>query len=165
MSGAEPTKRATAGVARKVPRAELEPTILVPTAAQIARGQRLIDAERTQWPRPIELLVDKAAKHGWSVRVTYSQVLDVPTVAGKHKGERQIKHFLAVRLEHHSRAVRAYGIWCGTDESGWKADHAQAMLVNHWPTTTFGVTDLGRLVTGEMQIKEVTGGYALTAAE
>jgi len=137
------------------------PTILIPTPAQLARGQRMVDMPREQWPQSVTSLVDKAQRHGWSVRVTYSQVLDIPTIAGKHKGERQIKHWLAVRLEHAARGVKAYGTWCGTDETGWKADHGQAMLVNHWPTTIFGVMDLVRLVTGKMEIREVTGGYTL----
>lgn len=161
MSGQEPTRRATMGAAAPVKRADMQPTILVPTPAQLARGQCVIEASQEQWPSAVRQLAAKAEKHGWTVRTTYSQILDIPTVAGRHKGERQIRHYLAVRLEHRERGILAYGMWCGTDDSGWKADHAQAMLVNHWPTTVFGVVELGKLVTGQAQIKEVTGGYRL----
>lgn len=159
MSGQEPTRRATAGAPAK--RADMEPTILVPTAAQLARGVRVIDADPAQWPSTVSSLAAKAEKHGWSVRVTYSQVLDIPTLAGKHKGQRQIKHFAVLRLEHHERRIRAYGLWTGTEDTGWSASHAQAMLINHWPTTQFNVTELGKLIAGQAEIKEVIGGYAL----
>lgn len=158
---AEPVRRATAGVPAK--RSEMVPTVLVPTPAQLAMGQCVVDAPRENWPRPVVLLVERAQRAGWTVRVTYSQVLDVPAIAGKYKGERVVKHFLAVRLEHRERGVMAYGTWCGTDETGWKADRAQAMLVNHWPTKSFGVMDLGRLIDGTVEIREVTGGYRLQA--
>lgn len=159
----EPTRRATAGAPPK--RADMAPTILIPTPAEMARGQRLIDAPRDQWPRAVELLADKAERAGWNVRVTYSQVLDLPAIAGRHKGERVVKHYLAVRLFHVKRQIMAYGIWSGTEDTGWKADHAQAMLVNHWPTTTFGVTELGKLVTGLMDIKGVSSAFRLTPVE
>jgi hypothetical protein len=163
VSGEEPTRRATAGAAKTTPRAELKPTILVPTPAQLAAGIRLVDADESQWPRPVALMVRKAQAAGWETRVTYSQVLDIPAVAGKYKGQQVIKHFLAVRMFHVKRQIRAYGIWKGVEDQGWSADCAQAMLINHWPTTAFGVEDLGRLVTGAMEIKGVPGGFALQA--
>lgn len=157
----EPTRRATAGAPAK--RAEMSPTLLVPTIAQLAARVRQVDADPSQWPTAVTAMVRKAQGAGWGTRVTYSQILDIPTIAGKHKGERQIRHYLAVRLEHGGRGIAAYGVWAGTEDTGWKADHAQAMLFNHWPTTTFGVTELGRLIAGDMHIREVAHGYRLVA--
>jgi len=163
MGGQEPTRRATAGVAKKVPRAELKPTILIPTPAQLKAGVRAVDSDPGQWPRAVAALVRKAQAAGWETRVTYSQILDIPAIAGEHKGQQVVKHFLAVRLFHVERQIRAYGLWRGVEGQGWSAETAQAMLVNHWPTTSFGVEDLGRLVTGTRHIKEVPGGFALQA--
>jgi len=127
---------------------DVAPIILVPTPAQLAAGQRIVDVASDSWPDSVRLMVGRAQRAGgWRVRVTYSQYLASP-----YRGERKLKHTMAVRLVRECDGVQAYGMWQGEDDKGWSADSAQAKHPELGMCGPFGVTELGRLVDGTMMI-------------
>jgi len=149
----EPTKRATAGVAAKVDRGGGKPALLVPTPAQLARGERVLDADPSDYPQAVRLAVDKARKAGFAVRVTYSHFQDVPAVSGKHKGEWVETMSMCVRLVRGEGdfATRAWGCWLGT-EDGWKYDSGQWWAPFIPRIVNVSATGFIGLITGAMVI-------------
>lgn len=152
MSGQEPARRATAGAKAKVKRGELSPVILIPTPAQLAAGVRVIDADPEVWPRAVRSAVEKVRRYAWSNRVTYSQFLDVPPSAGKHKGEWVTKHCLRVRCWRDTMRVEAS--WVGTDEDGWKFDGAQAFSAGLGLSQPLSSEVFGKLIDGRMVLTQ-----------
>lgn len=90
----------------------LVPIVLVPTQAQRARGQRLVDATEDQMPSGARNLAKKAQANGWAVRVTYAHALCPPKRGGEDWWD---DHTVAVRLEHPD-GRRAWGVW---SNGGW----------------------------------------------
>lgn len=86
----------------------LAPVVLVPTPAQLARGQRLIDATASQCPSSALIMRSAAEREGWATRVTYSHALMPPKLGGEDWRER---HSIALRVEHRARRLRGYAIW------------------------------------------------------
>lgn len=142
----------------KVKKGELKPVILVPTPAQLARGERVIDAEPEIWPAAVKAMVKKAGSHGWGCRVTYSQFLDIPPVSGKNVGEWVTKHCLRVRTWLGD--VAAEGTWIGAEADGWKPDTAQAYHRQWGLSVPFGVKVMGELLDGTMVIARDERGFA-----
>lgn len=158
MSGSEPTKRATSGVAAKVDRGDGRPVLLVPTAAQLARGERLIDADPATYPQAVRLAVDKARKAGFEVRVTYSQFQAVPPVSGRNRGLWIETHAMCVRVSRET--TRGWGCWFGTD-AGWSYDDGQWKIAFLPHPVNVTATEFTGLITGAMVIgyKVETGKY------
>lgn len=91
------------------------PIVLVPTAAQRAAGQRLVDARDDQIPRGAKTLVKAAQAAGWLVRVTYAHALMPPKRGTEDWWD---AHTVAVRLAHPD-GRRAWGCWSnGTWDGG-----------------------------------------------
>lgn len=155
----EPAPRAKAGA--KAKRDELSPVVLIPTPAQLASGVRVIDVGEEIYPRAVVLAVARAHKCGWGSRVTYSQFLDVPPFAGKHKGQWVTKHCLRVRCWRDTMRVEAS--WIGTDEDGWKFDSAQAFSAGFGLTQPLSSDVFGKLIDGRMAL--VQGKVGADVAE
>lgn len=93
----------------------LVPVVLVPTRAQRAAGQRLVDARDDQMPSAARLLVKRAAAAGWLVRATYAHALMPPKRGAEDWWD---NHTVAVRLQHPD-GRRAWGVWSnGTWDGG-----------------------------------------------
>jgi len=105
-------------------RSELRPRILVPTPAQLERGERVIDADPQIWPGAVAQMVKRCEREGWSVRVTHSQFLAVPPVSGADVGQWVDTHCLVTRIRK-EWVGRAWASWLGTQRLGWKFEVAQ----------------------------------------
>lgn len=128
----------------------LVPQLLVPTPAQLARGERVIDLDPDAWCKAVRDMVKRAERAGWTCRVTYSHFLGVPPVAGRMTGQWVPTHVQCVRLR--GMFAQAWGAWHGTDHDGWKWDSGQylplgGLLMN------VSATGLSGLITGKMTIK------------
>jgi hypothetical protein len=84
------------------------PVILVPTPAQLARGQRVIEATDEQCPAALLRLREAALTAGWAVRTGYSHALHPPKRGGEDWYER---HHVTLRIAHEGRGQRGYGAW------------------------------------------------------
>jgi hypothetical protein len=90
----------------------LVPIVLVPTQAQRAAGQRIVDAREDQIPSAARLLAKRAVAGGWRVRLTYAHALCPPKRGHEDWWD---NHTVAVRLEHPD-GRRAWGVW---SNGGW----------------------------------------------
>lgn len=90
----------------------LTPIVLVPTPAQRAAGQRIVDARDDQVPAAARLLAKRAIAGGWAVRVTYAHALMPPKRGSEDWWD---NHSVAVRLGHPD-GRRAWGCW---SNGGW----------------------------------------------
>lgn len=137
-------------------RSELEPKLLVPTPAQLARGERLVDADRDIWPDQVVQMVKRAEGAGWLWRVTYSQFLAVPPITGADAGQWVDTYVMCVRLGK-AWTGRAWGAWHGTQRKGWKYESGQ--FWGHFMDRAANVnsTELNGLVTGTMTMQVVDG--------
>lgn len=164
MSGDEHGKRGKATKGKVLidgmERSDLRPKILVPTPAQLERGERVIDADSEIWPDQVRTAVGRAETHGWAWRVTYSHVLAVPPVTGADAGQWVDTHVLVVRMAK-PWIGRAWGCWHGTERLGWKFESAQYW--GHFMPRQVNVnaTELAGLIAGTMTMKynEGTGSY------
>lgn len=89
-------------------KAVLRPVVLVPTPAQLARGQRLVDAAPTQCPNSALIMRTAAERAGWTTRLTYSHALMPPKRGNEDWWEQQT---IALRVQHDERALRGYAVW------------------------------------------------------
>lgn len=171
MSGQEPTRRATAGSKGGKKRAgarteepdtpALRPLVLTPSPADLAAGWRVIVAEEHEIPRSAKAFFNRAVAAGWSAQVTYSYFWDTPPYTGRWAGRWVPKHSICVRVWHLGRRLRAYALWtCIDDGSGaasWDTQGGQAQLLGSdapgWPTPRVGVTDLDKMIKGELTVK------------
>lgn len=144
---------AAGGRAAEPTRAELRPVILVPTPAQLARGERVLDADPESYPQAVRLAVDKAQKAGFVTRVTWSHFKNTPPVAGKNAGLWVDTHCLCLRLVRGEGdfATRAWGCWWGT-EDGWKYDSGQWWAPFIPRIVNVSATGFIGLITGAMVI-------------
>jgi hypothetical protein len=101
----------------------LVPIVLVPTQAQRAAGQRLVDAREDQMPARARALAKKAREAGWSVRVTYAHALMPPKRGAEDWWD---NHSVAVRLAHPD-GRRAWGVW---SNGGWDGGQIMGRNVN-----------------------------------
>ena len=99
---------------------------LVPSAAQIAAGQRVIDATLEQIPAGAARLADQARAGGRTVRVTYASVMQPPT---PRRAEWLLMESIAVRVYGFGWAVWENGKFasaqCGGRVVGLRAFTAQ----------------------------------------
>jgi hypothetical protein len=134
-------------------RSELRPKLLVPTLAQLARGERVIDMDPEVWPDSVRQMVKRSERAGWAWRVTHSEFLAVPPVTGADQGKWVHTHAAVVRMW--CGLGRAWGCWLGTERQGWKFETGQYLgLFMSYPATV-NSTELNGLITGTMSVKAV----------
>lgn len=135
--------------ARAAVKEVLLPVVLVPTAAQRAAGQNLVDARDDQIPRAARSLMKAAAHGGWLVRATYAHALMPPKRGADDWWD---AHNVAVRLRHGRDGRRAWGCWVN---GGW--DGGQIMGRN------VGARELAALVSEvqlDSQARQLVGSAA-----
>lgn len=123
----------------------LVPIVLVPTPAQRAAGQRLVDARDDQIPRGAKALMKAAQAAGWLVRVTYVHALMPPKRGAEDWWD---VHNVAVRLAHPD-GRRAWGCWVN---GGWDGGQAGGRNV--------GARELGTFVSEpslDSQVRQTVG--------
>lgn len=127
----------------------LVPIVLVPTAAQRAAGQSLVDARDDQIPRSARALMKAAAHSGWRVRVTYAHALMPPKRGAEDWWD---NHTVAVRLRHGRDGRRAWGVW---SNGGWDGGQIMGRSV--------GARELAALVSDvqlDSQARQLVGSAA-----
>lgn len=151
MIGAQMRQRALAVPAAKE---ALAPKLLVPTPAQLARGERVIDLDPDAWTKAVRDVVKRAERAGWTCRVTYSHFLAVPPVSGRMTGQWVPTHVQCVRLR--GMFAQAWGAWHGTEHDGWSWNSGQYLPLGG-VLLSVGATELSGLITGKMTIRTHEG--------
>lgn len=110
---------------------------LVPSAAQIAAGERVIDATPEQVPASAARLAERARDGGWTVRVTYASVMQPPT---PRRAEWLLMESIAVRVYGFGWAVWENGRFasaqCGGRVVGLRSFTAQLSEANESKSCT-----------------------------
>lgn len=122
----------------------LRPVVLVPTPAQIARGERVINARPEFVPSAAAKLADVAREHGWAARLTYSHAL-IPPKRGSDDWREQ--HTVALRVSRPDAAGAAF--WADGQPDGALMRWVEIPEGRTNNTATVTVTEFGYLLRGE----------------
>lgn len=130
----------------------LRPVLLIPTPAQIARGQLVIDVQsEDQICAAAKRLGKIAWDKGWRVRPTISHAQLPPSGVRR---EWKDAFFLALRVVHPQWRIQAYGIW---ENGHWNSGQAMS-LASGQRTKEFGAKVFEQLLSGTLTLWDKPGG-------